>query len=188
VTDGAVHHAAPDDRDTRAPVLVIGVGSELRRDDAAGRRVAEAIDTLELPGVRCLSVHQLTPELAMEIADRRLVIIADASVVGRGTAEMEPGEPGVRVGEHAAGTPSGDEVVVSTVVADDAAGVMSHHLDAQGLLGLAGMVASAPQQVRTVAVPAHDLAIGTELSAGTDAHVREAVRRVVDLCAEVGRR
>lgn len=180
MTDGAVHHADPDDRDARAPVLVVGVGSELRRDDAAGRRVAEAIAELELPAVQCLSVHQLTPELAMQIAGRRLVIVVDASMPGRG-------EPGVRVGGQDPGPPSHDAVVVSTVVAADAAGAMSHHLDVQGLLGLAGMVASAPQEVRTVAVPAHDLGIGTELSKATATHVREAVRRVTALCHEVGR-
>lgn len=180
MTDGAVHHADPDDRDARAPVLVVGVGSDLRRDDAAGRRVAEAIGALELPGVQCLSVHQLAPELAVQIAGRRLVIVVDASVTGHG-------EPGVRVGGQDPALPSHDAVVVSTVVAGDAAGAMSHHLDVQGLLGLAGMIASAPQEVRTVAVPAHDLGIGTELSSATAAHVQEAVRRVTALCHEARR-
>lgn len=180
MTDGAVHHVHPDDRGDRAPALVVGVGSELRRDDAAGRRVAEAVAAMELSGVACLSVHQLTPELALQIAGRRLVVIVDASVEGRGA-------PGVRVGGQDPGTPSHDAVIVSTVAAADAAGVMSHHLDVQGLLGLAGMVASAPQQVRTVAVPAHDLGIGTELSAATATHVQEAVRRVTALCHEAMR-
>ncbi len=163
MTDGAVPHADPADRDDRAPVLVLGVGSDLRRDDAAGRRVAEAIAALELPGVQALSVHQLAPELAMQIADRRLVIVVDASVEDR------------------------DGVVVSAVDTIDTTGVMSHHLDVQGLLGLAGMVAAAPEEVRTVAVPAHDLGIGTELSPATATHVREAVRRVIALCDEVVR-
>ena len=168
MTDGAVPHADPADRDDRAPVLVLGVGSDLRRDDAAGRRVAEAIAALELPGVQALSVHQLAPELAMQIADRRLVIVVDASIEEReGWVEDR------------------DEVVVSAVDTIDAAGAMSHHLDVRGLLGLASMVASAPQEVRTVAVPAHDLGIGTELSPTTRAHVREAVRRVIALCDEV---
>lgn len=161
MTDSADPHPDPDDRDARAPVLVLGVGSDLRRDDAAGRRVAEAIAALELPGVQARSVHQLAPELAMQIADRRLVIVVDASVEDR------------------------DEVVISAVDTIDTAGAMSHHLDVRGLLGLAGMVASAPQQVRTVAVPAHDLGIGTDLSPATEAHVREAVRRVIALCDEV---
>ena len=158
MTDGTAPTAETEDRVDRAPVLVLGVGSELRRDDAAGRRVAEAIAALELPGVKSLSVHQLTPELAMQIAGRQLVIVVDASV------------------------DEGGDVVVSAVDATDATGAMSHHLDVRGLLGLAAMVASAPQEVRTVAVPAHDLSIGTELSAATDAHVEDAVRCVANLC------
>ena len=49
----------------RAPVLVIGVGSELRRDDAVGRRVVERLETDGLGAVEVRSLHQLTPELAV---------------------------------------------------------------------------------------------------------------------------
>ena len=58
--------------------LVIGYGNTLRSDDGAGQRVAEKIAQWELPGVRSLAVHQLTPELAENIAQADAVIFVDA--------------------------------------------------------------------------------------------------------------
>lgn len=147
-----------------APVLVVGVGSELRSDDAAGRRVVERLgDQLDadLPAdlVERRSVHQLTPELASDTVGRRLVIVVDASV------DVE-------------------EITVETVVAVPAAGAMTHHLDAATLLGLAKLLGRPPRELVTVAVPARSLALGTELSAATDREVAEAVIRVRELCED----
>ena len=58
--------------------LVIGYGNTLRSDDGAGQRVAEKIAQWKLPGVRSLAVHQLTPELAENIAQADAVIFVDA--------------------------------------------------------------------------------------------------------------
>ncbi len=58
--------------------LVIGYGNTLRSDDGAGQRVAEKIGQWELPGVLALAVHQLTPELAENIAQADAVIFVDA--------------------------------------------------------------------------------------------------------------
>jgi hydrogenase maturation protease len=147
----------------RAPVLVVGVGSELRSDDAAGRRVAEAVAT-ELPveQVEVCSVHQLTPELADAMTDRRCVVIVDASV------EV-------------------DGLVVASVTGDVGAGAMSHHLGVPGLVRIAEQLGRGPGQVVTVAVPAHDLGMGTELSPATAAAARDAVARVLRLCRDLRR-
>jgi hydrogenase maturation protease len=143
-------------------VLVIGVGSELRGDDAAGRRAADALAEIGLPGVDARSVHQLTPELAVELADRRLVLVVDASV-------------------------DVDAVTVRAVVrptsrASAATGVMTHHLDPAALVGLASLFGSLPEEVVTVGIPAHDLDLGTELSAGTAGAVDVAVAELVARC------
>ena len=58
--------------------LVIGYGNTLRSDDGAGQIVAEKIAQWNLPGVRSLAVHQLTPELAEIIAQADAVIFIDA--------------------------------------------------------------------------------------------------------------
>jgi hydrogenase maturation protease len=145
----------------RAPVLVVGVGSELRSDDAAGRRVAELLAGAHpVEQVEIHSVHQLTPELADSMIGRQLVVVVDASV-------------------------STDRVEVATITADDAAGAMSHHLGVAALVRLAGQLGSRPTRVLTVAVPAHDLALGTALSPPTDEAVHDALAYVLELCAGV---
>lgn len=63
-----------------APALVIGYGSALHNDDAAGLHLAERIAARAYPNVHVLTVTQLVPELAEPIAHSRLVIFADASL------------------------------------------------------------------------------------------------------------
>lgn len=59
-------------------ILIIGYGNNLRSDDGVGRYLAEIIEQQQLPLVKALSVHQLTPELVLEIADSQAVIFIDA--------------------------------------------------------------------------------------------------------------
>ena len=61
-----------------AAVLVIGYGNTLRGDDAVGRLVAEEVDRWNRPEVRAVSVTQLLPELAENVAQAREVIFVDA--------------------------------------------------------------------------------------------------------------
>ncbi len=61
-----------------AEILIIGYGNTLRSDDGAGQRVAELVAEWNLPNVRSLPVHQLTPELAEPISQAELVIFVDA--------------------------------------------------------------------------------------------------------------
>src|ERR1017187_9377874 len=63
-----------------AELLVVGYGNSLRRDDGVGLRVAEAIEALQLPGVRTLTCQLLTPEYADPMARVRRVIFVDAAV------------------------------------------------------------------------------------------------------------
>jgi hydrogenase maturation protease len=62
------------------PLLVIGYGNELRGDDGVGPRVARIVESWNRPDVRALAVHQLTPELAAELATADRVVFVDASV------------------------------------------------------------------------------------------------------------
>ncbi|NJK55765.1 MAG: hydrogenase maturation protease [Pleurocapsa sp. SU_5_0] len=58
--------------------LVIGYGNSLRGDDGIGIKVAQIVADWHLPKVRSLSLHQLTPELAAELAQVDLAIFVDA--------------------------------------------------------------------------------------------------------------
>ena len=58
--------------------LVIGYGNSLRSDDGIGIKIAQIVEGWRLPGVRSLSLHQLTPELTTELAEVDLAIFVDA--------------------------------------------------------------------------------------------------------------
>ena len=59
-------------------ILAIGYGNRLRGDDGVGPLVAERLAARHWPQVRSLAVHQLTPELAPEIAQSDVVWFVDA--------------------------------------------------------------------------------------------------------------
>ncbi len=137
--------------DVADDVLVLGVGNDLRADDAAGRRVAEAIERLHLHDVEVRSQSQLTPELAELVAGRRLVVFVDADV------DVE-------------------RVTVAPVVPDASSRtVMAHHGHPGGVLALVDVVGRQPDRALLVSVPARDLDLGDRLSPATAAAVAEAV-------------
>jgi hydrogenase maturation protease len=70
----------PDLNPSRRDLLVIGYGNDLRGDDGVGRKVAEAVAELNLPGVRIITDHQLAPEMSDPVSQARLVIFVDAAV------------------------------------------------------------------------------------------------------------
>ena len=76
--------------------LVIGYGNSLRRDDGVGRSVAEAlIADARIPDADIRSVHQLMPELALDISRASLVVFIDATVdLAAGEHDVEPVAPG----------------------------------------------------------------------------------------------
>ena len=64
-----------------AGILVIGYGNPVRADDGVGPYLARALEK-ELPGCRFLTPHQLSPELAEDVAQSDLVIFLDAEWEG----------------------------------------------------------------------------------------------------------
>lgn len=63
----------------QAPVLIIGYGNPLRRDDGIGLAAAQQLaNDLDIPDVQVVACHQLTPELAEPISRTTRVIFIDA--------------------------------------------------------------------------------------------------------------
>ncbi len=144
------------------PVLVIGVGSELRRDDAVGRHVAARVEAVGLPGVEVRQVHQLTPELALDLVDRRLVVVVDAAV---GAVDVE----------------------VRPVTAAAGADPLTHHLDVPSLLAVAALLGRPPGQVLLVGLPVADLGLGETLSDVGARMVARATAQVLVLSTAAAR-
>ncbi|MCW6035054.1 hydrogenase maturation protease [Spirulina subsalsa FACHB-351] len=84
--------------------LIIGYGNTLRSDDGAGQAIAETVESWGLEGVSSLAVHQLTPELAAEMAQSRQVIFVDVypstrdSPQGVQVTAIAPGEKNPTLG------------------------------------------------------------------------------------------
>jgi hydrogenase maturation protease len=97
-------------------ILVVGVGNTLRGDDGAGpeaaRRLAAALE--EHGPVRLLLLHQLAPEVALDLAqpDVQAAIFADAA------ADRAPGEVrAVRLSAAGGDAPSSHHVAPTLLLA-----------------------------------------------------------------------
>ena len=144
---------------TVAVPLVVGIGNPLRGDDGVGATVARLLEgDLRLAGGRVVVQHQLTPELAADVAGASVVVVIDASVDGR------PGS--IRTGAVAPGGRwSG-----------------SHGLEPAGLVALAGIICGAVPPVFTVAVSAAGFS-DRRLSRPVEAAVSDAAEAVLRLIA-----
>lgn len=146
--------------------VVIGYGNDLRGDDAAGRRAAEAVAAWEVPGVLAVSVHQLTPELSEWLAKTERVVFVDAY----------PAAPGqnVQVAHLKNGLAARETL---------AAG---HFGDPGALLELTGRLYDHVPQAWLVAVPAIDFSFSETLSAVAIQGLEEALTYVRNLATGTG--
>jgi hydrogenase maturation protease len=126
------------------PILVVGYGNPLRTDDGVGPAVATRLAAdPRLAGVDVRTAHQLTPELALDASRASLLVLVDAD------ADRAPGEVVVRRLEPAGG--------VGTA--------WTHHLDPEGLVGLAQVLWGSAPPVVLVSVGPASLELGDELTA-----------------------
>ena len=135
-------------------MLVLGYGSDLRGDDALGRLVAEAVSGWE--GVRALAVHQLTPELALELQGCDRVVFADASA--------HPGEATL------------ERLEVGTFHPD------AHHASPAGLLELARTLSGAVPEAWLLAMPGEDFSLRESLSERGELSLSQGLELLARLC------
>lgn len=166
--------------DPAGGVLVVGFGNALRADDGVGWHAAAALaDDPRLVGVAVLALHQLMPELALDMSRASLVIIVDAStdqdagaiVVRRLTAEPRAG------GGEAQGGPGGGPRTGRVV------GATSHHVGPGELLAVAHELFGAAPETFTVSVGVADMEAGESLSPAVAAALPGVADAVVDLIA-----
>jgi hydrogenase maturation protease len=138
--------------------LLIGYGNDLRGDDCAGRRVAEAIADCDIENIEVRSVHQLTPDLAPLIAVSDLAIFADASA--------EPLDRDIRV-----------RLLTPTAPAMDGA----HSGSAAELLGLSEWLYGKCPEAYAIDIFATDFEFSLTPSPRTGAAIEAAIQCVHDL-------
>ncbi|HLP75443.1 MAG TPA: hydrogenase maturation protease [Candidatus Paceibacterota bacterium] len=144
----------------RRDILVIGYGNTLRSDDGVGPGVADAVSALNLPGVRVITCHQLTPELASDVSQTREVIFVDASVEPVPRLQMRRLEPAA------------------------ASQILAHAADPKTLLALARDVFGHCPTAWWLTIPIRNMDFGERLSDEAAEGLRAAVRMIETLAAD----
>ncbi|MBX0329152.1 hydrogenase maturation protease [Oscillochloris sp. ZM17-4] len=134
--------------------MVVGYGSVLRGDDAAGARAAAAVARWGLPGVRAIVAHQLTPELAEPLSRAGLAIFVDARAGGGGVRarQLSP--------------------------ADTLSSLDMHIGDPAALLALAQALYDRAPRAWLITIPAQQFTLGAPLSPRTRRALPIARRRI----------
>ena len=162
------------------PVLVLGYGNTLRRDDGVGVCVADAVaadarlaQAIQEGRVTVVTAHQLTPEVALDFAAASLVVLVDAA------AQELPGVIGV----HELGAPGPADAPAGTAPGAErsGSGSSSHHVDATELLALARELTGATPRAVSIGIGVVDLELGEGLSEPVQAAVPRAVDAVVGI-------
>jgi hydrogenase maturation protease len=141
-------------------LLVIGYGNELRRDDGVGPKVAAAVAAWNLPGVKTMICHQLTPELAAPIASAERVVFVDASV-----------------GEA-------DSVLMQDLAPNQSLQIISHAADPRSLLALTKQTFGCSPPASWLSIPVQDLDFGDELSPLARKGMEEALEKLRKMADE----
>lgn len=147
-----------------APVLVLGWGSPLRRDDAVGAMAAEAVAAWHDPRIDARALHQLFPELAEPLAAASAAIFVDARLA-------RPGESVTVVPLEGEPAPSAQPPA------------LGHTAAALDLLALTKSLYGRRPRAWLVTIPAADLELGEGLSSTAQdglAAALEAIRRLID--------
>lgn len=140
--------------------LIIGYGNLLRGDDGAGYRLAEELQR-QLPAdqARVLALHQLTPELALDLAAPEIdrVLFLDAR---RG--QWEP-------------------LILTPLTSATATGSCGHQLSPQLLLHLAASLYGHAPTGYLLTLPAVDMEFGDQLSPTTEAALAFTLGQIQNL-------
>ncbi|MBE9048653.1 hydrogenase maturation protease [Pleurocapsales cyanobacterium LEGE 10410] len=144
--------------------LVIGYGNSLRSDDAIGIEVAKIVASWHLPNVRSLALHQLTPELAVELVKVELAIFVDASEAA-----------------------NSDVVELHALKPSTSLDLKSHFSDPKALLGLTQALFGKSPQAWWVIVPGVDFQLGDRLTPTAQQGIEQASNEVKNLLNTMGK-
>jgi hydrogenase maturation protease len=148
-------------------VLLVGIGNELRHDDAAGPRVVRAVQ--ELVGWDTLVVHGLTPELADDLAAVDLVVFVDANV-----------DPGLQVPTW--------RTQAAPAQGPAAALLLGHALDVPVLLALTSWLHGRVPAAVMLELPGYAFCIGERLTPRAAQGVASAIEALLRLHAAWAKR
>ena len=142
------------------PALVVALGSSLRGDDGAA---GAAVAGLDLEGLTVKVVEAILPELALEVAEARVVVFVDAR----------------------AGEPAGEVRSVRLEPAAFASGLF-HALSPAAVLALGQALGGRVPEAFLATVNGSEFGFGERLSPAVERALPDLRRRVLDLVGEAG--
>ena len=146
---------------SRCPILVLGIGNILLRDEGVGVRVIEQMRKMHLPdNVELVDGGTAGADLLDVLAERRKVIVIDAV-----QAEAEPGTV-LRF--------TADELVQP-----DGVGMSLHELGLGEALTMTRQLGCAPKDVVVFGIKPKDTGSGLELSEEVEASVPKVVELIL---------
>jgi hydrogenase maturation protease len=144
--------------------LVIGYGNTLRGDDGVGPLVTEQVDTWNLRNVRSLSVHQLTPELAADIAQVETVFFIDAWQITNAQSPPSLGDLGGEC-KAVATSPTSAQPSIERIFPSIPLTILDHAWSPSALLLLTETLYDAYPVAYRILIPAIQFDYGEALSA-----------------------
>ncbi len=141
----------------RINYLVIGYGNSLRSDDGAGQIVASKIASWNLPNVRSLVVHQLTPELAEDLANADTVIFVDAVISSKQNSE---------------------KIEIITLESDDKYSNLGHTENPHSLLYLSKIIYNKIPKAYWILIPAINFEFGEKISDITKKGIEQSLEKI----------
>lgn len=141
----------------RINYLIIGYGNTLRSDDGAGQIVANQIATWSLPRVRSLAVHQLTPELAEDIANADTVIFVDAVISAKQNLE---------------------KIEMKTIECDDQYLNLGHTGNPRSLLYLSKIIYNKIPEAYLILIPTINFEFGEKISDITKKRIKQSLEKI----------
>ncbi len=137
--------------------LVIGYGNTLRSDDGAGQIVANQIATWSLPNVRSLAIHQLTPELAEDLANADIVIFVDAVISSKQNCK---------------------KIKIKALECDCQYLNLGHIENPRSLLYLSKIIYNKSPLAYWILIPAINLEFGEQISSITQQRITQALKAI----------
>ncbi|UCD29278.1 MAG: HyaD/HybD family hydrogenase maturation endopeptidase [Planctomycetota bacterium] len=146
----------------RYPVLILGIGNILLRDEGIGVRVIQAMQKMELPeGVELYDGGTAGADLLDIICDRKKLIIIDAM-----DADCEPGS-------------------ILRLTPDDlkpqaSAGISLHQIGLLDTLNMAKLLGSPPEEVIIIGIKPKSITPCTELSTELKHSIPKALNLILN--------
>ena len=134
--------------------LVVAVGNTLRGDDGVAHRVADLLGAH--PGVEVRRVHQLTPELAEEMARATTVVFVDADV-------------------------QASAACLERLTATPQSAPITHTMTPNAVVMLATRLYGFQGEAYLCHVPAQDFTAGGPLTPVAEVGARAATKKILDL-------